>query len=54
MEGYVFMKAVLMNPERSIADDNFAIIDSVLRRIVVPAVVLFFALRLIWLGHCAS
>jgi hypothetical protein len=52
IEGYAFVKAVLMNPERAIADDNFTIVDTLLRRVVVPGVVLYFAIRVFFQARC--
>lgn len=54
VEGFVFAKIALMRPERSVEDDNGMILDTLLRRVVVPGVVLFFAMRLYFRGGCAS
>jgi len=54
VEGFVFAKMALLRPERSVEDDNAMLLDTLLRRVVVPGVVLYFAMRLYFRGGCAS
>ena len=53
-EGYIFVKFVLFNPERTVADDNFTIFDTLLRRVVVPCIVLYFAMRVYFQARCTG